>query len=140
MKQVFADGRQRIRGSYLTEKMLPNDSLAIDAARRGIVRELGEFVPCADKVVALAAPSGDAGGTRTVCDESHSYPSLPCTYTIHTVEALIRGLPAEGFHTCLYSDAQRTLLELTAFWEWRHVKGNPQGKGAGGQLLFSDGT
>jgi hypothetical protein len=88
-EQELADGRLRTRNRPPSEKLKPGEDYA-KAAARCLVEELG--VAQADITL---RPESYRRTERTL--DSPSYPGLLTRYTIHEVDAAVRGLPAGDF-------------------------------------------
>jgi hypothetical protein len=88
-EQEMADGRRRKRERPPSEKLKPGEDYA-NGARRGLAEELG----LAPEAVTLLP---DTYRRREQTLDSPSYPGLPTCYTLHEVDAVIRGLPSGDF-------------------------------------------
>lgn len=102
--QELSNGDVRNRCRPLSEKMKPGESVE-DAACRAVKEELGSVI------------NGGLGSLGDFCDNgivrivpnsyskkveertSVSYPGLPACYVLHTVDALVEGLPEGEFCT-----------------------------------------
>ena len=98
--QHFSDGTNRTRNRPLSEKMLPLEQ-PLDAARRGVLEELGPLLKGDQNHVTLDPASLESW---VEIQDSRSYPSLPTRYLLHSVSAVVSGVPAGPF----------TTLEMTA--------------------------
>ena len=98
--QHFSDGTNRTRNRPLSEKMLPME-LPLDAARRGVLEELGPLLKGDQSRVTVDPASLESW---VEIQGSRSYPSLPTRYLLHSVSAVVEGVPAGPF----------TTLEMTA--------------------------
>jgi len=87
--QELGDGQQRIRQRPPSEKLKPGEPYAA-AALRCLQEELG----VAPGQVSLREETYRC--LQTTAD-SPSYPGLPTLYTMHTLEAVVEGLPPEAF-------------------------------------------
>ena len=80
----------RRRNRPLSEKMYPRETWR-DAARRAVREELGSALAEDASMTILE----DTYAVRVVEEESASYPGLRTRFTLHRVDAVVRGLPAE---------------------------------------------
>ena len=95
-RQIFADGRERARGTPLSEKVLLWEG-PVAAARRGVLEELGPALgPRASSILIDDASLTAWEETR---QSSSSYPTLATRYLLHQVDALVAGLPSTAFST-----------------------------------------
>ncbi|XP_073012754.1 uncharacterized protein [Typha latifolia] len=85
--QLLSDGSVRERWRPLSEKMRPGESIE-EAAVRAVREEIGEGVG-----VRVLEGTHEV---RVEERESASYPGLKARYVVHSVEARVEGLPAEG--------------------------------------------
>lgn len=90
-EQQFADGRVRVRRRPPSEKLRPEEA-PVAAAQRCLSEEL------ALSPAAISFPTQEIP-TRTLRDDSSSYPNLPSEYTFYTVHAQVTGLPTTSFTT-----------------------------------------
>ncbi|KAK1571498.1 hypothetical protein Q3G72_021544 [Acer saccharum] len=91
--QELSDGNVRDRCRPLSEKMKP-DETPEEAVFRAVKEELGSIV--SGDVVRIVP-----GSYLKKVEErdSKSYPGLPARYVLHSVDALVDGLPEEEFCT-----------------------------------------
>lgn len=101
----------RRRNRPLSEKMYPRETWR-DAARRAVREELGSALAEDASMTILE----DTYAVRVVEEESASYPGLRTRFTLHRVDAVVRGLPIEDeFRT-----VERTPRgELLATWRYQ---------------------
>ena len=101
----------RRRNRPLSEKMYPRETWR-DAARRAVREELGSALAEDASMTILE----DTYALRVVEEESASYPGLRTRFTLHRVDAVVRGLPEEDeFRT-----VERTPRgELLATWRYQ---------------------
>ncbi|KOO25494.1 hypothetical protein Ctob_002803 [Chrysochromulina tobinii] len=86
-RQIFADGRERARGTPLSEKVLLWEG-PVAAARRGVLEELGPALgPRASSILIDDASLTAWEETR---QSSSSYPTLATRYLLHQVDAATR--------------------------------------------------
>lgn len=102
--QQLSDGTVRSRDRPLSEKMKPFEDVE-SAAARAVREELGSIVDGTVRIV--------PGSYRKKVEErnSVSYPGLPARYELHSVEALVDGLPDGEFFTAEeeeYHDCEST--------------------------------
>ena len=111
--QIFPDGRQRKRGMMLSETLYRHET-PLDGAARGLLEELGTVASAAR--VDLASSS-----LRTWQEalESPSYPTLRSVYTLHQLDAVVRGLPAVAFATEEGGHADSSQDSMVHVWAWR---------------------
>ncbi|KAK1298171.1 hypothetical protein QJS10_CPB14g00952 [Acorus calamus] len=82
-RQLLSDGTVRPRHRPLSEKMKPGETVA-EAVDRAIKEELGfHAAEIVEGSYVMKVEEGD----------SVSYPGLPARYVLHTVDALVDGLP-----------------------------------------------
>ncbi|PON16156.1 hypothetical protein C2W62_19960 [Candidatus Entotheonella serta] len=111
-RQVFASGMIRQRNIPPAEKMLPGER-PIDAAIRCLSEELGVMRHDIESVASMSPP-------RHEVSPSPSYPGLLTSYTFHTVEARVQGLPDHDFVTHEYdTDGQAWIIQHN--WAWQRV-------------------
>ena len=94
--QIFPDGSNRTRGRPLSEKVLPHEA-PLDAARRGVLEELGPALGDAQE----AAITLDESTLESWVEiqDSRSYPCLPTRYLLFSVHAEVSHIPAGPFTT-----------------------------------------
>ncbi|KAL3653735.1 hypothetical protein CASFOL_003416 [Castilleja foliolosa] len=100
--QELSNGDVRHRLRPLSEKMKPGESVEV-AVFRAVKEELGSLV----KIGNLDSFDGDGivrifpGSYEKKVEErvSASYPGLPASYVLHTVDAEVAGLPEDEFCT-----------------------------------------
>ena len=111
--QIFPDGRRRKRGMMLSETLYRHET-PLDGAARGLLEELGTVASAAR--VDLASSS-----LRTWQEalESPSYPTLRSVYTLHQLDAVVRGLPAVAFATEEGGHADSSQDSMVHVWAWR---------------------
>jgi len=111
--QIFPDGRRRKRGMMLSETLYRHET-PLDGAARGLLEELGTVASAAR--VYLASSS-----LRTWQEalESPSYPTLRSVYTLHQLDAVVRGLPAVAFATEEGGHADSSQDSMVHVWAWR---------------------
>jgi len=96
-RQDFADGRKRVRGRPLSEKMLPWEG-PLAAAKRGVLEELGPALGRA-RVASISIDDASLVSWTETREESSSFPSLATRYRLHQVDAVVSGLPCKSFTT-----------------------------------------
>lgn len=124
--QELSDGSVRSRGRPLSEKMKPFEDLE-SAVVRAVREELGSII------------NGGSGEVRIVPGSyfknveernSVSYPGLPARYELHSVEAVVDGLPDSEFCTVEdeeYENCENSRVADEAvsvkkhFWRWVSV-------------------
>ncbi|CAK9158246.1 unnamed protein product [Ilex paraguariensis] len=100
-KQELSDGTVRNRSRPLSEKMKPGETVQ-QAVVRAVKEELGSMVKwssdnCDDGGIVKIVPNSY---TKKVEEKvSVSYPGLPACYVLHTVDAMVEGLPDCEFCT-----------------------------------------
>lgn len=130
--QIFPDGRRRKRGMMLSETLYRQET-PLDGASRGLLEELGTVASAAR--VDLAASS-----LRTWQEavESPSYPTLRSVYTLHQLDAVVRGLPAvafateEGGHEGGHAGCSQD--RMVHVWAWRRDADDGHGPGPGEEV------
>lgn len=96
--QELSDGSVRYRSRPLSEKMKPGESVDL-AVIRAVKEELGSVI-CGDNNVGDVVRIVPNSYTKKVEERvSVSYPGLPACYVLHTVDALVDGLPEGEFCT-----------------------------------------
>lgn len=90
----MTDGRTRSRNRPLSEKMRPGENVE-DACCRGVFEELGATMGAPERVEMVLESYQREEQER----DSFSYPSLLTRYVLHTMVAVMRGLPATDFST-----------------------------------------
>ncbi|XP_071721792.1 uncharacterized protein [Rutidosis leptorrhynchoides] len=120
--QELSDGSVRERSRPLSEKMKPDESPE-EAVARAVKEELGSSYE------ARILP----GSSRMKMEErnSLSYPGLPARYVLHSVDAIVEGLPDDDFSTdekeeyqnsSKYGDAlNRAVSVRRHYWNWVQV-------------------
>ncbi len=109
-EQVFVDGRRRARNIPPAEKMLPHESVP-QAARRCLMEEL-QIHP--DDIEIYP----DTITCREESRLSWSYPGLSSLYTIHRIEACVRGIPINDFSTSEHDNPGETAV-AEHHWVWK---------------------
>lgn len=118
--QELSDGSVRNRCRPLAEKMKSNETPE-EAVIRAVKEELGSILN--DSITVRILP----GSYSKKLEErnSLSYPGLPARYVLHSVDALVDGLPEEG-EFCTeeaeeYADssaADKALFVKRHYWKW----------------------
>lgn len=130
-RQELSDGSLRDRYRPLSEKMKPNETPE-SAVYRAVREELGSIIK--ESVGDLETQSFVRivpGSYRQKVEErnSASYPGLPACYVLHSVDAVVEGLPEGEFCTeeKEYGDCEETRMRVVAdeavsvkkhYWEW----------------------
>jgi len=100
--QVLPSGNKRERCMLLAEKRKPSDNSAVEAALRGLMKELHVATPAGGLPVGISyRKDRDACFLEEM--EAASYPGLPCVYQNHQVHFDIRlddEAAAQIFHKC----------------------------------------
>ncbi|KAK9093738.1 hypothetical protein Scep_025207 [Stephania cephalantha] len=91
-RQELSDGSFRDRGRPLSEKMKPGETVE-NAVMRAVREELG--LQGIDGVNGVRIVPGSYM-KRVEERASASYPGLPASYVLHSVDAWVEGLPHEG--------------------------------------------
>ncbi|KAG7974191.1 hypothetical protein I3843_06G036000 [Carya illinoinensis] len=131
-RQELSDGSLRERYRPLSEKMKPNETPE-SAVYRAVREELGSIIKGSvgdleSESVMRIVP----GSYRMKLEErnSASYPGLPACYVLHSMEAVVEGLPEGQFCTeegDEYGDCGETSMRVAAdgavsvkkhYWEW----------------------
>ncbi|KAL5731425.1 hypothetical protein ACHQM5_004153 [Ranunculus cassubicifolius] len=124
--QEMSDGTIRERFRPLSEKMKPGESVEV-AAVRGVKEELGSILgEDVESVVKIV--EGSYVEKVEEKESSMSYPGLPGCYVLHSVEAVVEGLPNEDFCTeegdeyghC-DQEAGKAVSVKKHFWKWVDV-------------------
>lgn len=94
--QELSDGSVRRRCRPLSEKMKPGE-IPEGAVFRAVKEELGSIISRPAEEVMTIVP----GSLRKNVEErnSASYPGLPARYILHSVDAIVEGLPEGDFST-----------------------------------------
>ncbi|KAJ4976843.1 hypothetical protein NE237_001949 [Protea cynaroides] len=123
--QELSDGSLRERCRPLSEKMKPGESVD-DAVKRAVREELGSIIRgSSDDGLLRIVP----GSYLTKVEErvSASYPGLPASYVLHSVDAWVDGLPGGEFCTeeieyrdCSEAEvvADKAVFVKRHFWKW----------------------
>ncbi|KAL7613343.1 hypothetical protein Lser_V15G09608 [Lactuca serriola] len=95
--QELSNGHVRNRSRPLSEKMKPAETVE-EAVARAVKEELGSIIngSCEDEIVEIIPGSYSSKVEEKL---SVSYPGLPACYVLHTVDALVHGLPDCEFCT-----------------------------------------
>ncbi|KAK4769929.1 hypothetical protein SAY87_030461 [Trapa incisa] len=95
-RQELSDGSVRNRRRPLSEKMKPGETTE-GAVFRAVKEELGSIISRPAEEIVTIVP----GSYRKNVEErsSASYPGLPARYILHSVDAIVEGLPAGDFYT-----------------------------------------
>ncbi|OWM79684.1 uncharacterized protein LOC116205054 [Punica granatum] len=95
-RQELSDGSVRDRCRPLSEKMKP-DETPEEAVFRAVKEELGSIIPSPAEEIVRIVP----GSYKKNVEErnSASYPGLPARYILHSVDAIVEGLPEDQFCT-----------------------------------------
>ncbi|KAK9145844.1 hypothetical protein Sjap_005747 [Stephania japonica] len=124
VRQELSDGSARDRGRPLSEKMKPGETVE-GAVMRAVREELG-LGGIIDEGVVRIVP----GSYRKRVEEraSASYPGLPASYVLHSVDAWVEGLPEGDFSTEEgeeYGDcdeaarvAEKAVFVKKHYWKW----------------------
>ncbi|XP_062147639.1 uncharacterized protein LOC133856591 [Alnus glutinosa] len=129
-RQELSDGSWRDRNRPLSEKMKPNETTEA-AVYRAVREELGQIIKGSvgdseNESVVRIVP----GSYRKKLEErnSASYPGLPACYVLHSVDAVVEGLPEGEF--CTEEEENRECEENRRavaceavsvkkhYWEW----------------------
>ncbi|KAI8565145.1 hypothetical protein RHMOL_Rhmol03G0238000 [Rhododendron molle] len=119
----LSDGTVRDRNRPLSEKMKPGETLEA-AVARAVREELGSVIGDGDGVVRIVPDSYVKKVEERV---SVSYPGLPARYVLHSVDAVVDGLPDGDFCTeegAEYEDAGENRVADAAisckkhYWRW----------------------
>ncbi|KAM3729626.1 hypothetical protein ACB098_12G027100 [Castanea mollissima] len=125
--QELSDGSLRNRHRPLSEKMKPNEEPE-SAVHRAVREELGSILKgsVSESTVRIVP-----GSYRNRVEErnSASYPGLPACYVLHSMDALVEGLPDGDFCTEELGEEYGDLDETKAvadeavsvkkhFWKW----------------------
>ncbi|PON71960.1 RING-H2 zinc finger protein [Parasponia andersonii] len=123
--QELSDGSVRSRERPLSEKMKPSEDLE-SAVVRAVDEELGSIISGSGNIPGVEIVPGSY---RRKVEErnSVSYPGLPARYELHSVEAVVDGLPDGEFCTVEeeeYVDCENSRVADEAvsvkkhFWRW----------------------
>ena len=112
-RQLFRDGRDRLRNRLPSEKLKPGED-PLHAARRCLEEEMA--IP-PEKITIYP----NTYRTRLVETGSDSYPGLPCRYEFHLVEAAVPGLPSGSLSTEEQASGPGDPVSQH-FWEWQPDK------------------
>ncbi|KAK6936611.1 hypothetical protein RJ641_033641 [Dillenia turbinata] len=127
-KQEMSDGSVRFRSRPLSEKMKPGEDIE-SAVIRAVKEELGPVIgDClhndAERRIVKILPNSY---TKKVEERvSLSYPGLPACYVLHSVDAVVEGLPQEDFVTeeeeykndDQSSRADKAISVNKHYWKW----------------------
>ena len=104
-KEIKPDGKEKVRGTPLSEKMFAGED-PVGAAVRGVKEEIG--MDC------VAEP-----GVRVYSkiDKSASFPTLDGRYTVYEVGVTVPGISDQPFTTKEPSEAG----ERTHCWAWKEA-------------------
>eukprot|EP00252_Welwitschia_mirabilis_P016999 TRINITY_DN37800_c0_g1_i1.p1 TRINITY_DN37800_c0_g1~~TRINITY_DN37800_c0_g1_i1.p1 ORF type:complete len:289 (-),score=45.72 TRINITY_DN37800_c0_g1_i1:207-1073(-) len=117
--QQLSDGNIRQRNRPLSEKMKAGETLQ-EACLRGIAEELGSVLGSSDNVRLLL----DSYIRDVQERDSLSYPGLPCCYVLHSLDAVVTGLPTSDFFTDeddpdhINGCATNVIGVKRHFWKW----------------------
>ena len=111
--QIFPDGRQRKRGMMLSETLYRHES-PLDGAYRGLLEELGTVASASSVDIASSSLH-----TWQEAIESPSYPTLRSVYTLHQLDAVVRGLPSVAFATEEGGHPGSAQDSMVHVWAWR---------------------
>eukprot|EP00471_Norrisiella_sphaerica_P003185 CAMPEP_0184493604 /NCGR_PEP_ID=MMETSP0113_2-20130426/26458_1 /TAXON_ID=91329 /ORGANISM="Norrisiella sphaerica, Strain BC52" /LENGTH=458 /DNA_ID=CAMNT_0026878927 /DNA_START=143 /DNA_END=1516 /DNA_ORIENTATION=+ len=123
-RQVFADGRERQRGTVMAEKMQAGET-PLEAAKRGLLEELSGRLDDPNDIQSLSLSSETQNDRRS----SISYPNLESEYEIHEVNALVPTLPLAEFYT---DEGPPGSPSKRIHWSWHDTSDGhiPKGKGS----------
>ncbi|CAH8353059.1 unnamed protein product [Eruca vesicaria subsp. sativa] len=121
-RQELSDGSVRERNRPLSEKMKPDES-PDQAVIRAVKEELGSIFDAGDDVVERVKIVPGSYSRRVEEKSSLSYPGLPACYVLHSVDAIVEGLPEEDFCTDEneYEEARAEGKAVTVkrhHWKW----------------------
>lgn len=115
--QLMSDGSVRRRMRPLSEKMTPGESVEA-AAERAVREELGPDVRVRVDMGTYEVRVEEKGS-------SVSYPGLPARYMLHSVKAVVEGVPEEGEFSTEEGgeghdedDHDGTVSVKRHFWKW----------------------
>ncbi|KVH87686.1 uncharacterized protein LOC112503189 [Cynara cardunculus var. scolymus] len=124
--QELSNGDVRNRSRPLSEKMKPGETVE-EAVARAVKEELGSIITasCLHDDILKIIP--DSYSSKVEEKVSVSYPGLPACYVLHTVDAMVDGLPDSGF--CTIEDEKKQLLDdkeeaegavscTKHYWKW----------------------
>ncbi|KAI3749121.1 hypothetical protein L6452_12719 [Arctium lappa] len=95
--QELSNGHVRNRSRPLSEKMKPGETLE-EAVARAVEEELGSIITTASCDILNIIPDSYFSKVEEKVS-SVSYPGLPACYVLHTVDAIVHGLPHSDFCT-----------------------------------------
>ncbi|KAL4575708.1 hypothetical protein LXL04_011792 [Taraxacum kok-saghyz] len=118
--QELSNGHVRNRSRPLSEKMKPGETVE-EAVARAVKEELGSIINGEDEFVKIIPGSYSSKVEEKL---SMSYPGLPACYVLHTVDALVHGLPDGEF--CTTEDENNEILDgeegaiscKKHYWKW----------------------
>ncbi|XP_057852906.1 uncharacterized protein LOC131063151 [Cryptomeria japonica] len=126
--QEMNDGTIRVRNRPLSEKMKAGETVE-EGCLRGIFEELGPVLGASERVNLVMGSYEKQVEERV----SMSYPGLMTCYVVHSVEAVITGLPDNDFCTDEDEDGrmngadtcskERAIGVKRHFWKWVSEKG-----------------
>ncbi|KAL8142313.1 hypothetical protein V2J09_015345 [Rumex salicifolius] len=117
--QELSDGSIRSRNRPLSEKFKSGEDVN-SAAKRAIKEELGSIFPDSVNYSEIVKILSDSYEKKIELTDSISYPGLPGCYVMHTVDALVEGLPDEEFFTEEKDKdgAKGAISVRKLFWNW----------------------
>lgn len=122
--QELSDGSVRRRNQPLSEKLKSGEDIDC-AVKRAVVEELGSILGDAVDYGTTVKILPGTYEKKVEQRDSFSYPGLPGCYVMHTVEALVEGLPEDEFVTeeqNEYGEAKSLAMEAVSvkrhFWKW----------------------
>ncbi|KAK6926095.1 hypothetical protein RJ641_007814 [Dillenia turbinata] len=132
-KQEMSDGSVRFRSRQLSEKMKPGEAIE-SAVIRAVKEELGSVIgDCLhnDTEHGVVKILPNSYTKKVEESDSLSYPGFPACYVLHSVDAVVEGLPQEDFVTeeegyknyDESSGAGKAISVKKHCWKW--VQGDP---------------